>query len=133
MRVLPLLDQHVPVGHLDGGNRDVRPAGDGRHPVERHRQLPGGEERTIAFVQAVDRQVLDEELAGEETDPERPDVHRPLDVLGALDFRLLSRDRSEIDRDGRDDRRRQQRDDQREAEADTSKGLVMTQALEGFH
>ena len=63
---LPSLDEHVPVGHLDRRDRDVRLQRDRRNPVERHGDLLRREERTIARMDAVDRQVLDEHFSGEQ-------------------------------------------------------------------
>ena len=130
---VPLLDQHLPVGHLDRADRDVGVPAEGRHPVERDRDLLGGEEGPIAGMQAVDRQVLDEDLAGEQADPQRADVQRPLDVLGAGVLGPGADDRAEIDRDRRHDRRRQQRHDDREAEADVAEDRMTAEALEHVH
>ena len=82
---------------------------------------------------AVDRQVLDEHLAGEQTNLQRADVHRALDVLRAFDFGFGSDGGPEIDRQRRHDRGRDERDDHREEEADVPKNRVLAEPLDEFH
>ena len=93
----------------------------------------GGEERTIAGVEAVDPQILDQDLAGQQADAQRADVQRALDVLGAGVLGLGAHRRPEVDRDRRDDGRRQQRHEDREAEAGVADNRMSAEALEHVH
>ena len=70
----PPLHQHLPVGHLDRRNREVRLARGGGRPVEPDIDPASGKERPIVGVHAVDRHVLDADFAAEEVDAQRSDV-----------------------------------------------------------
>ena len=85
-------------------------------------------------VQAVDDQILDEHLAGEQADLQRADAQRPLDVLRPFGFRALrctAGPRSTVTDD--DNGGREERDDQRQAEADVAEQAWLAQALEELH
>ena len=130
VRVLPFLDEHLPVGHLDAGDRDIRLARERGQPVERDGNAFGREERAIALVHSVDRQVLDDDAAGEDVDAERADVDRPLEVFRSAALGEPAHRRPEIDRERHDDRGREQRDDHRARIARVSQDLVLA---ETFH
>ena len=118
---VPPFDEHAPIGHLHRADRDVRLPPDGRPPVESHRDPFRREERSIAGMQAVDGEVLDQDVAGQEMDAKRSDAQRPLDVPGRLLFRRVARHRAEIDGHRHHDGRREQRHDHRQAEGGVSK------------
>ena len=133
VRAVPPLDQHLPVGHLHRRDGDVRFPGDRGNPVEAELDPLRGEERTIAFVQAVDLEIGDQHFSGQQTDVQPADVQRTLDVRGSRRLRPLPDHRSEIDRHRRDDRRRQQRDQDRKAVADVAKSLAGAGTREHSH
>ena len=80
--VRPLLDDHVPVGHLDRCNRELGLPLNRRGPVESDREVLRREERGIPLVPAVNHQIIDDESPGEEMNGEPPDVDRPFDGFG---------------------------------------------------
>src|SRR5439155_1051089 len=121
---VPPFDEHAPIGHLHRADRDVRLPLDGRPPVESHRDPFRREERSIAGMQAVDGEVLDQDVAGQEMDAKRSDAQRALDVPGRLLFRRVARHRAEIDGHRHHDGRREQRDDHRQAEGGVSKNAA---------
>ena len=126
----PLLQDHVPVGHLD--RIDQHFASEHRVPRERHVDALRGEERAIGGHEAFDDEVLDDELAVEEADAEPADVHRPPDALRAFALGEPAQPRTEIDRQRRDNRhgeRHRQHDDTQLREA---KREVRSDALEAL-
>ena len=84
-------------------------------------------------MQAVDGEILDQDVAGQEMDAKRSDAQRPLDVPGRLLFRRVARHRAEIDGHRHHDGRREQRDDHRQAEGGVSKNASGAQPFEQGH
>ena len=130
---VPFLHEHLPVGHLHRRDRDVGLARHRREPVETDVDAARGEKRPVVGANAVDGEVLDADLAGEEMNAQRTDMERTLDVLRALALRGGAHGRPEIDRDRRDDGGGQQRHGHGEGQAGVAERLVIAQPGEQFH
>ena len=114
---VPLLDQHLPVGHLDRRDREVGPAPEQPRPVETELETLRSEERPIGRVEPFDREILDDNRAAQHVNREAADVNGTLDLLGELPLAEQPEGRPQIDRQRRDDRRRQDRERQLDARA----------------
>ena len=131
--LFPSLDQHLPVGHLDRRNREIRfPRGRGR-PVEADIDPVRCKERPIVVVHAVDADVFDTDLAAEEVDAERADVQRALDVLRAFTLGGFPHRGTEIDRERGDDRDRQHDHRRGKAETGVAKNPAFAESGEELH
>jgi hypothetical protein len=80
--------------------------------------MSGEEELAVCRLQAVDREVFEQEPAAQQVHREPADVDGPLQSLGALAFRVAPHGRSHVDRQRADDRRREERHHQHEKVAD---------------
>jgi hypothetical protein len=129
----PPLDEHLPVGHLDGRNREVRlPRRRGR-PVEPDIDPSCAEERPIAVVHPVDPHVLDADLAAQQVNAQRADVQRPLDVLRAFALGRGPHRGPEVDRERGDDGDRQHDHRRGEAETGVAKNPAFAESGEELH
>src|SRR4051812_932770 len=107
-----LLDQHLPVAHVDVVHDQL--VGEGRPPRHVDEQVLRLEEWTIGRLQAFDDEVVDLERAGAEMDAELADMHRPLEIFRSRVFRLLLQRRAEVDDQAGDDHRGDDRDEDAE-------------------
>ena len=87
------MDQHLAVEKRVPGEADVDALGD--EPRRRVRR------------QAVDAEILEDELAARDVHAEAADVHRPLEPVAARGFRALTQRGAEVDGDDRNQRRRE--------------------------
>ena len=131
--LLPLLDEHLPVGEIDGGDDELRLRRDNPGPVERDQQAPRGEKRTVSGPQPLDRQVVDFDKAAGNQQAKRSDVDGPLQLATALALRQTAKHRPEIDGERADERDRENGAGHRERPAREAKKFVLADFREQFH
>ncbi len=86
--VLPTLDQHPPICHLDRLNRDF-PI-EHRGPVESDLESLRGEKGPVGFLQPFNQEVIDDDSAVEKADAQLADVYPPLPGLGSETLRITA-------------------------------------------
>src|SRR5204862_5946436 len=80
----PFFDEHLPIGQRDSFDRQLLAYE--RRPVERDFGAPRGEEGTVGRCESVDREIADEDGAGQQANVESADMNRPLQLLRAFAF-----------------------------------------------
>ena len=82
----PLLDQHLPIGHLHRGDDELGLSSEGFGPVERDGQPFGCEKGPIGRGQSLDREVVHFEQTSCDANREAANVDRTPDLIGSLSF-----------------------------------------------
>ena len=116
--VLPLFDQHLPPGQRDAFDRHF--LADERRPIERHLEAARRQERAVGRPEALDREIVDDDGAGQQMKVEAADVNGPFQLLRAFSFGPPANGRAEVDCQRDNDRHGEnRRDDSRRAAAES--------------
>ncbi len=126
----PLLDDHVPVGHFDRVDEHLAM----EHGVPRKRDVDAlcGDEWAVFRLQPADGKVFEDELAGEQTDAEPADAHRPADALRPFALGEGAQPWTEIDGQRRHDRHRERHRQRGDTEPRKAEREVRSDALEAL-